>query len=911
MDEPHANKEVVITGDITMDWNLARMRRSKSAQSSWQSDDTTCSYWQRGGAALVADLVAAVSQDLQQGGQPPFVIHQTAAPQDSGPVDPDDHKFHQLYAMWAQYKYDDKPAWRVEEFMGLDRAAAHSAQDWEKVVGDTPAADLVVLIDSGLGFRQHPELWPMALDRRGDSRPWVILKMARPLAQGALWDHLHRECSDRLIVTATVDDLRLSEVQISRELSWERTAQDVYWELVHNPCVNSLSHCAHLVVSFGPAGAILLSRSEEAGRPPLKCSLFFDPKVIERMWERAYPGGMVGYHTCLVAGLARQVMLSPEKPDIDAGIQAGLAAMRNLHRDGFGQRGTSASEAQLVFPISRIATVLAQTTQQFAVAEVREPLRTIHGKVEAGKPEAEEYWTILEDRVAGGLEDLGMQIVLQGAEVALQGVPWGQFGNLLTVDRQEIESYRNIRNLVAEYAGQEHAPRPLSIAVFGSPGSGKSFGVTEVAKALLPGQIETMTFNLSQFDSIDNLLAALHQVRDVVLSGRLPLVFWDEFDTPLGGTPLGWLRYFLAPMQDGRFQQGQVSHPIGRSIFIFAGGTSSTMMEFDRGPEPAFRAAKGPDFVSRLRGYINVLGPNPVKEQGGDPYFIIRRAILLRSSLWRMAPQLFEKRASVEWLNIDRGVLRALLKIGQYKHGARSLESLLAMSQLTGKTDFERSCLPSESQLNLHVDGRLFLSLVQQVELEGQVLETLAEAAHDLFCERMHARGYRYGPLTDTKLKTHDALLGFDGLPEELRARNRQSVRDIPRKLELAGYIMIPARSHEAPFHFPAEALEMLAEAEHERWRQSKLDDGWAYGATTDKARKLNECLVPWEKLGEEQKNRDRDLVRGIPQILARAGYAIVQATPILRPRHGQGRRATPVHGAVTELSWSDSKERV
>ena len=103
----------------------------------------------------------------------------------------------------------------------------------------------------------------MALNAEDEKRPWILLKMARPLAQGPLWEHLHQNFSDRLIVVATVDDLRLSEVQISRELSWERTAQDIFWELIHNPCVNSLSHCAHVVISFGTAGAILLSRQEE------------------------------------------------------------------------------------------------------------------------------------------------------------------------------------------------------------------------------------------------------------------------------------------------------------------------------------------------------------------------------------------------------------------------------------------------------------------------------------------------------------------------------------------------------------------------------------------------------------------------------------------------------------------------
>ena len=262
-----------------------------------------------------------------------------------------------------------------------------------------------------------------------------------------------------------------------------------------------------------------------------------------------------------------------------------------------------ASQAKLVFPINKVAAALAQkASNQFAVAPIQDPMHFIREQGGKGeKPLTEGFWTILQDKFKGSLEQVAMQVVHEGPEVALQGVPWGQFGNLLTVDRQEIESYRSIRNLVAEYAGQKQASRPLSIAVFGTPGSGKSFGVTEMAKSLLPGQIEPITFNLSQFDSADNLISAFHQVRDVGLSGKIPLVFWDEFDTSLRETPLGWLRYFLAPMQDGKFQEGQISHPIGRAIFVFAGGTSSSMAEFDKGAEKDFTSAKGPDFVSRLR----------------------------------------------------------------------------------------------------------------------------------------------------------------------------------------------------------------------------------------------------------------------------------------------------------------------
>ncbi|MGA3198145.1 MAG: RyR domain-containing protein [Halobacteriota archaeon] len=878
----NADKIVIVTGDVAMDWNLARAGRRERDRFSWE---TTSTYWQRGGSALLADLVEATIVELRRNGSEQFSLRQTAAPRKPRKVHTDDDQYHHSYAIWSPFKYGDtapldqeKTAWRVEEFLGMDRARSDAFQEWQKVVDDTPDVDLVVLDDADLGLRSHPELWPSALRAEGKHHPWILLKMASPLAQGALWEHLHRDCSDRLIVVATVEDLRLSEVQVSRELSWERTAQDVFWELVHNPCVNSLSHCAHVVISFGTAGAIRISR----GSANFQCSLFFDPKVMERMWEKQHPGGMIGYTTCLTAGLVRQLMRNPQEPDIDAGIQAGLAAIRTLHMEGYGERGAPPSEAKLVFPIDKVAATLAKPTTQFSVASVQDPMRFIHQKG-AEKSLAGGYWTILQDRYRNTLDKVATQIVLEGPEAALEGVPWGQFGKLLTVDRQEIESFRSIRNLVFEYCKQGPQKRPLSVAVFGTPGSGKSFGIKQIAKSLLPGEIEVRAFNLSQFDSVEDLLSAFNQVRDVGLRGMIPLVFWDEFDTPLEGVPLGWLRHFLAPMQDCMFQEGQISHPIGRSIFVFAGGISPSMAAFGQELTPEkFREAKGDDFVSRLEGYINVLGPNPVKgsdpSAATDPYFIIRRAILLRVSLKNSSPHLFEKRGGKELLNIDRGVLRALLTTSDYKHGARSIESIIAMSQLTGKTTFERSNLPAESQLDLHCDGKRFLSLVRQVELEGKMLEELAEATHDIFCEGLRSRGYTFGPKTDEKRRTHAALVPYAELPEELKEQNRLNVRDIPVKLAAAGYIMIPARSNEPPFSFSEEAFEQLAEAEHERWVRSMLDGGWLYTPETDRAKRRHKSLIPWDQEPEEEKEKDRDLVRGIPEVLARAGFTIVKS---------------------------------
>ena len=886
-----SSPKVVVTGDVTMDWNLARIRRLKEALPAWNADDRTRASWQRGGAAMLADLIEAVDNTLRRDGEADWAVLKMGSP--SEPVHPLDGRFHHSYAIWSQFSCakgsssgDEESTWRVEEFLGLDPSPTDRPADWQKVVDDTPHADLIVIDDAALGFRTQPGLWPKAVTGH-ECRAPILVKMARPVAQGALWEHLRENCADRLIVVMTVNDLRRTEVQVSRELSWERTAQDLFWELTHNPRVNALSQCAHVVVSFDGAGAFLLSRTAtESGRGPaeeseVKCTLFFDPKIVEGMWGQDRPGRMIGYTSCLTAAIARQIMLSPTSPDIPRGIQSGLAAMRLLHEKGYEEQTTPTGQRNLVFPAGLIADSLPSAESQFAVADVENPARFLAGPApqRAAEPETG-LWSILKDRYTDTLDKVAQEIVLKGVEVALKGVPLGQFGELVTADRREIESLRSIRSLIAEYCRQAQN-RPLSIAVFGPPGSGKSFGVKQVAKSVCSDDMKPLEFNLSQIGGHQGLLDALHQVRDIGLAGKIPLVFWDEFDTALDGQPLGWLRYFLAPMQDGKFQHGQITHPIGRCIFVFAGGTCPRMEDFPtvlNRDHNEFAKMKGPDFISRLKGYVNMLGPNPQISGGdkADPYHVIRRAIMLRFVLHDTAPQIFQNQDGGEVPSIDPGVLRALLHTREYKHGVRSMEAIVAMSLLAGRSSFERSCLPAEAQLDLHVDGREFLSLAQQIELEGDLLENLAEAAHDIFCEGRIRDGWKLGPRNDEE-KTHPLLVPYTDLPETYKEANRVNVRNIPKKLAAVGYVMIPSRSTEPPPEFPADDLETLARLEHELWMADRFAAGFTLGAPTDEDSRRNPYLVQWEEVPEKIKSTDRDLVRGMPQIAARAGYAIVK----------------------------------
>jgi hypothetical protein len=948
-----SSKVVVVTGDVTVDWNITTSSLDRRQTRTRRMSAKTFTGWQPGGAALLADLVEKTSQLLSPAGET-WSIRQTDIPRQS--VCPNDPAFNHSFAIWMEKEKkikDKEKVWRVEAFLGLQQADL-TCQDWMKVVQDTPDASLVVLDDADLYFRKFPELIPVAL-RTPAKSPWVLLKASGRVATGPLWKYLVNNHAERLIVLAKAEDLRkikaegqpdpeINEVQVSRDLSWEAAVEDLIWEITNNPTLKDLQRCAHLVVSFGTGGAVLISRDLDTPGKSLFSTntLIYDPFEIESSWDAAYPGFMIAGETCLAASLAHQVMLNTSHPNLKQGVMTGLYARRLLHEKGFLQVVQEGCGPQLQFPFKLVAEALAKKDARFAEIEVYPPTTVLAASSIAPDPEVLRlpYWTILgeinqkkgQGQEKNSLDErenilaLSQQIVLNGIEVALKNVPIGKFRDLVTVDRREIEGFRSIRTLISEYSEKDNPGRPLSIAVFGAPGAGKSFGIREVANSIST-QIEERTFNLSQFASEADIKDALHQVRDIALSGKIPLIFWDEFDTSFQSQALGWLRFFLAPMQDGNFQDGQITHPIGRCIFIFAGGTCSTMEAFknreteeERSDEQKkkdrqdFKAAKGPDFISRLKGFINIMGPNPQRQPGDsldqaenrDPYFQIRRAVLIRSMFARKYKNLIKGNV----LQIDRGLLKTMLKVPEYTHGARSIESIIEMSTLSDKDYFDRSSLPVPALLNLHASAELFMKLLQSVDLKDEDrIERMAKAVHEIFCHQRRKEGYIYGKEYSEAEKTHPALLDYDDpdLDESYRIDSRKNAADIEVKLTRLGYSVRQARSSVVVYQFSADEIEKMAHWEHNRWMISKLIDGWKWAPKTDRLKKENHSILLWNKTSleiaasefsptfsreemtefirngtigsldfpESEKEMDRNLVRDIPIILAKAGLRI------------------------------------
>ena len=292
-------------------------------------------------------------------------------------------------------------------------------------------------------------------------------------------------------------------------------------------------------------------------------------------------------------------------------------------------------------------------------------------------------------------------------------VPYVRMGSITTLDRAEIDGFLSIRFLLESYLLNAKAgTRPLSLAVFGPPGSGKNFTVNQILKSV--GKVtsaESMTINLSQFTSVAELSRAFHIIQDRALANDVPIAFFDEFDSAKESDPLGWLKFFLAPMQDGKFFDGNDTCHVGPAIFVFGGGTASRFTEFvtKYGND---EAKKAPDFISRLRGHLDIKDIKITSNNDEDKRVKVRRALLLRSLLHERARNVFDETGEVA--RVDHAVIDAFMHAKAFKHGVRSMEAIIDMARVREAGSFQKSSLPTLAQLDMHVDGREFLNLVNR-----------------------------------------------------------------------------------------------------------------------------------------------------------------------------------------------------
>jgi len=646
--------------------------------------------------------------------------------------------------------------------------------------GNTVNTDIKLFIinDIGKNFRSNEKLWSRLLNlfiNNSDSA--VILKINPDFN----FDHKDfapsykeflKKSKNNLIVIVNLKDLRLLDnATISYQLSWEKTTEELLYHLRHNSELQYLQNCKQLVIRLGLEGVLVLNNPSKIDKNLTGIELFFDPFSYEDQFLEKSKGNVQGISVAFLVGLvaawlkeekSTKNLMKKESFEIikKSSIVSGLNLSWNMWMFGYGNTNIPSRLSENVIKNFMVSSKNSKNVKSKTIQSLSDFENTKNGTAESETNSIEKFssvkirlddldqnddcpWNILlKNRETRSFGEIAYDIVYGDIDKIRLNFPVLQIGKLVTVDRNEIESLRSVKNIINEYLDSDRQKNPLSIAVFGPPGSGKSFAVQQLLEDRKErNNLEFLSFNLSQFTEIKQLTSVFHKIRDSSLLGRMPLVFFDEFDCDLNKTQLGWIKYFLAPMQDGAFFDGETYHPLGRAIFVFAGGVSSNYSNFyikckstqengkvkevqiaDTtkginviGDELARQDSKIRDFISRLRGYIDITGcdpddqkVSPTAKKTNNELYKIKRGLVLRSLLIEKAPQIVNSKE----ISIDRSVLRAFIKVKKYRHGVRSMQAIIEMSNLKNRKRFEPSALPAENQLDLHVNAKHFNNLL-------------------------------------------------------------------------------------------------------------------------------------------------------------------------------------------------------
>lgn len=516
------------------------------------------------------------------------------------------------------------------------------------------------------------------------------------------------QVANNTILLCNVNELRRGGFNIHKGVSWEQLVIET------SNAIGSIARIDEfkaVVVCFNHEGCLLYEKGKK--------TLIYFCDEIEGDYVIKEKKRSFGPILTMQSILAIQQINSDCDVKLDRVLKKGLLIMRELISHGYDK-----TDDKIEYPYQHI------------IKCYREVNPDTHVKLQSINLDdypLNEAFTLIKNTITSDtIYRVCKDIIVDGPSI--KQAPYLRLGKLITFDRTEIEQLRSIHQSIKQYIRDSNITKPLSICVFGQPGSGKSFAVKQIAKSLKINEKAILEFNLSQMTTPQELFSAFHQIRDVSLKGDLPIAFFDEFDSKFEENKLGWLKYFLAPMQDGEFRENAIAHFIGRAIFVFAGGTCNSTQQFkEMQKDSQAKENKLPDFLSRIKGYLDITGPNPLpcsenapnkpsecwrKSQElltsnvanisknekrfimscasrakcctDDSYFL-RRATLLRSML-----EVKLHKGDGDKIEIEDNVIDAFLKVDKYLHGARSLEAIIQTSDISPSQKFTAACICSD-----------------------------------------------------------------------------------------------------------------------------------------------------------------------------------------------------------------------
>lgn len=213
-------------------------------------------------------------------------------------------------------------------------------------------------------------------------------------------------------------------------------------------------------------------------------------------------------------------------------------------------------------------------------------------------------------------------------------------------------------------------------------------------------------------------------------------------------------------------------------------------------------------------------------------------------------------------------LMAALTLFSRLSHQKQQIPIIVRMSEKKGIS----SLISNSGTSN-------FNSCVQSFHLLNETCapKTLLMSTNELIAQALHADYLEKCTANNDIPDLNSSMVSWECLPENLKESNRHQASQLAERLHTFGYHIVPLTDWDAEnYQFTAEEVEAMAIMEHERWCKEKQSSGFSY-APGKKTDATHPDLMPWEDLDEHTREKDRNMVRAAPRILAHIGYQVKQ----------------------------------
>jgi len=223
----------------------------------------------------------------------------------------------------------------------------------------------------------------------------------------------------------------------------------------------------------------------------------------------------------------------------------------------------------------------------------------------------------------------------------------------------------------------------------------------------------------------------------------------------------------------------------------------------------------------------------------------------------------------------DSFALYTALALRQHVRGT-PLPIVVRMTQESGLAALLRKTPGSRGSFEgLYAFGLLDETCTPELVLGG-THESLARAIHEEYVRNEEGKGQT--------LETNPSMVPWERLPAQLKESNRLQADHTGTKLAAIGCSIAPLTDWDAEaFPFTEAEVDVMAEMEYWRYKEERQRQAVKDGPRHSRGDVLLP-VVPWVDLPPEEREKNRAIVRGIPALLALAGFQVYRL-----PAKGKG----------------------